>query len=58
MKYIYLLPLLGFISTAVRAAVAAVLVALHGVAAADESDSLAIQVNGPTTGPLDRGAQA
>lgn len=58
MKYIYLLPLLGFISTAVRAAVAALLVALHGVAAADESDSLAIQVNGPTTGPLDRGAQA
>lgn len=47
MKYVYMLPLLGFVSTAVRAAVAAVLVALRGVPAADHSDELAIQVNGP-----------
>lgn len=47
MKYVYVLPLLGFISTAVRAAVAAVQVAVRGVPAADHSEELAIQVNGP-----------
>lgn len=47
MKYVYMLPLLGFVSTAVRAAVAAVQVATRGVPAADHSDELAIQVNGP-----------
>lgn len=47
MKFVYLLPLLGFISTAIRAAVAAVQVATHGVPATDHSAELAIQVNGP-----------
>jgi TRAP-type C4-dicarboxylate transport system permease small subunit len=47
MRYVYALPLLGFISTAVRASVAAVLVAVRGVQAVDHSDELAIQVNGP-----------
>ncbi|MEQ6900440.1 TRAP transporter small permease [Nocardioides sp. YIM 152588] len=46
-KWIYVLPLLGFISTAIRASVAAVDVALHGVREASHSDELAIQVNGP-----------
>lgn len=54
MQWVYVLPLLGFVSTAVRAAVAAALVATRGVPAADSSDDLAIQVNGP----LDKGAQA
>ncbi|QYJ03553.1 TRAP transporter small permease subunit [Nocardioides panacisoli] len=54
MQYVYLLPLLGFVSTAIRAAVAAVQVAMRGVAAADQSADLAIQVNGP----YDRGASA
>lgn len=53
-KWIYVLPLLGFVSTAVRASVAAVLVARRGVPAAHEPESLAIQVNGPT----DKGIQA
>ncbi|MFC5729382.1 MULTISPECIES: TRAP transporter small permease [Nocardioides] len=54
MKWVYVVPLLGFVSTAVRACVAAVLVATRGVPAADRSDELAIQVNGPK----DRGATA
>lgn len=54
MPWIYILPLLGFVSTAIRASVAAVLVAVRGVQAADHSDELAIQVNGPT----DKGATA
>lgn len=49
MPVIYALPLLGFVSTAVRAAVGAVIVARDGVPAALESGSLAIQVNGPGT---------
>ncbi len=53
MPVVYALPLLGFVSTTVRAAVAAVIVARDGVPAALESDSLAIQVNGPgTTGEI------
>lgn len=55
MKYVYVLPLLGFISTAVRATVAAVLVARRGVTAADHSGELDIQVNGPI-GPGTGGA--
>lgn len=47
MKYVYVLPLLGFVSTAVRATVAAVLIARRGVAPADHSGELDIQVNGP-----------
>ena len=47
MKWVYVLPLLGFVSTAIRASVAAVLVAVRGIPAADHSDELAIQVNGP-----------
>ena len=47
MQWVYALPLLGFVSTAVRAVVAAVQVARHGVPASDHSDELAIQVNGP-----------
>lgn len=54
MKYVYMLPLLGFISTTVRAAVAAVQIAVRGVRAADRSEELAIQVNGPH----DKGAPA
>lgn len=47
MKWVYVPPLVGFISTAIRAGVAAVIVVVHGVPAADHSDELAIQVNGP-----------
>ncbi|WP_181407521.1 TRAP transporter small permease [Nocardioides sambongensis] len=50
MKWVYLLPLLGFVSTAIRASVAAVQVAVRGVQAADHSEELAIQVNGPHDG--------
>jgi TRAP-type C4-dicarboxylate transport system permease small subunit len=57
MKFVYMLPLLGFVSTAVRAAVAAFLVATRGVPVGDHSDELAIQVNGPTD-QLGRGASA
>lgn len=41
----YVLPLVGFISTAIRSVVAAFVVARDGVEAAHESDALAIQVN-------------
>ncbi len=54
MEWVYVLPLLGFVSTAVRASVAAVVVAVRGVPAADHSTDLPIQVNGP----LNRGASA
>jgi TRAP-type C4-dicarboxylate transport system permease small subunit len=47
MQYVYVLPLLGFASTTVRAAVAAYLTATRGITAVDHSDELAIQVNGP-----------
>ena len=47
MQWVYALPLLGFVSTAVRAVVAGLQVARHGVPAADHSGDLAIQVNGP-----------
>lgn len=50
MRWIYVLPLIGFISTAIRSAVAAGLIAVHGVARADESDQLATPVNGLGTG--------
>lgn len=45
MGWHYLLPLLGFLSTAVRASVSAVLVARHGVPAGHEPEALAIPVN-------------
>lgn len=54
MEWVYVLPLLGFVSTAVRASAAAVVVAVRGVPAADHSTDLPIQVNGP----LNRGASA
>ncbi|WP_102159362.1 TRAP transporter small permease [Zhihengliuella halotolerans] len=41
----YVLPFVGFVSTAIRSVVASVVVARHGVEAAHESDALAIQVN-------------
>lgn len=62
MRFVYVLPLLGFVSTAIRASVAAVQVAARGVRAADHSDELAIQVNGPigpgTAGPTRDGGAA
>lgn len=54
MRWVYILPLVGFTSTAVRAAVGAVVVGARGVAAADQSAELDVQVNGP----LDKGAPA
>lgn len=48
MKWVYVPPLVGFVSTAIRAAVAAVEVAVHGVRVHDHSDELAVQVNGPS----------
>lgn len=45
MAWHYLLPLLGFASTAVRSLVSAVAVIRHGVPAAHDIDSLAIPVN-------------
>ncbi|GAA3286829.1 TRAP transporter small permease [Nesterenkonia halobia] len=41
----YVLPLVGFVSTALRSAAAATVVAREGVPAAQESDALAIKVN-------------
>lgn len=54
MEWVYLLPLVGFVSTAVRASVAAVLVGVRGVAAAHDSSDLPVEVNGP----LNKGASA
>lgn len=45
MSWVYALPLLGFVSTAIRAAVAAADVARHGIPAAGDSESLALQVD-------------
>ncbi|GHD06523.1 TRAP transporter small permease [Zhihengliuella salsuginis] len=41
----YVLPLVGFISTAIRSVAAALVVARDGVEAAHESDALSVQVN-------------
>lgn len=54
MPWIYALPLLGFVSTAIRAAVAAVLVARNGVPPAHESDTLDVQGDAP----IERGTWA
>ncbi|MFP5253762.1 MAG: TRAP transporter small permease [Actinomycetes bacterium] len=45
MGWHYVLPLLGFVSTAVRSVVSAVLVVRHGVPAGHDSAALAIPVN-------------
>lgn len=45
MAWHYVLPLLGFVSTAVRATVAAVIVIRRGVEAEHDTSALAIQVN-------------
>ena len=45
MAWHYVLPLVGFVSTALRALVAAALVVRYGVDAEHDTDSLAIQVN-------------
>lgn len=50
MPFVYALPLLGFVSTAVRSVLAAVLVVRHGIPASRERDALAVSVNGPETG--------
>ncbi len=50
MSWVYALPLLGFVSTAVRAAVAAVQVALRGVQPDDGPDDTALQVSGLADG--------
>ncbi|UYM06620.1 TRAP transporter small permease [Solicola gregarius] len=47
MSWVYVIPMIGFASTAVRAAVGAALVARYGVPASSGSDELDIQVNGP-----------
>lgn len=52
MAWVYVIPMIGFASTAVRAAIGAVMVARHGVAATSGSEELDIQVNGPAD--LDR----
>jgi TRAP-type C4-dicarboxylate transport system permease small subunit len=49
MAWHYVLPLLGFLSTAVRALVAAVIVVRHGVAAEHDTEALAIHVNPEAT---------
>jgi TRAP-type transport system small permease protein len=49
MAYVYVVPALGFLSAAIRASVAAVLVAVRGVAEASHADELAIQVNPPVS---------
>lgn len=58
MPWIYVLPLVGFLSTAVRAAVAAILVATRGIPAATHAEELAVQVNGPTDDPTRKGPTA
>lgn len=59
MQWVYVLPLLGFVSTTIRATYAAVQVVRHGVPASDHSDELAVQVNGPTAdGSSTKGASA
>jgi TRAP-type C4-dicarboxylate transport system permease small subunit len=45
MSYVYVVPMLGFLSAAVRASVAAVLVARHGVSGSLHPEELEIQVN-------------
>lgn len=50
MSWVYALPLLGFVSTAVRAAVAAVQVAVRGVQPDDGPDDTALQVSGLADG--------
>lgn len=47
MPWVYAIALIGFVSTAVRATVAAYLVARHGVPASRERDELVVGVNGP-----------
>lgn len=47
MSWVYVIPMLGFVSTAIRAAIAAVVVARRGVPAGTHADELAIQVNAP-----------
>lgn len=49
MAWHYVLPLLGFISTAIRATVAAVIVIRLGVTAEHDTDALAIKVNPEAT---------
>jgi len=49
MAWHYVLPLVGFLSTAVRALVAAVMVVRHGVAAEHDTEALAIHVNAEAT---------
>lgn len=46
MSWVYALPLLGFVSTAIRAAVAAVQVAVRGVDLDEEPDAASLQVSG------------
>jgi TRAP-type C4-dicarboxylate transport system permease small subunit len=48
MAWHYVLPLLGFLSTAVRALVAAAIVVRYGVEAEHDTDALAIHVNAET----------
>lgn len=50
MPFVYALPLLGFVSTAVRSVLAAVLVVRHGIPASRERDTLPVDVNGPEQG--------
>ncbi|GAA3711858.1 hypothetical protein GCM10022377_26630 [Zhihengliuella alba] len=45
MAWLYVLPLLGFVSTAIRSLVAGWLVLCHGVGAEHDTDSLAVPVN-------------
>ncbi|WP_169570680.1 TRAP transporter small permease [Nocardioides insulae] len=47
MWVVYLIPLIGFVSTTIRGLCAAIGVARHGVGSSLEPESLAVQVNGP-----------
>ncbi len=51
MPWVYALPLLGFVSTAVRATIAAALVVRYGVPASREREALTVNVNGPERRP-------
>lgn len=49
MSWVYVLPMIGFASTAVRATVGAVVVARYGVTASSQPEDVAIQVNRPVS---------
>lgn len=50
MSFVYALPLVGFVSTAVRSLLAAALVVRYGIPASRERDALPVSVNGPEQG--------